>query len=349
MRKYIYILCLAMTACTNDVSESDTSAALLFEANIGRSATRAGVAVQSTYFDSGQKVDVFISENGGNTVNYEQPLTYSASPSVDAEGFYALADPQHNSTAIGEVVWPNDNLHHTIDINAYYPSGIVTNLSAANSFTVQSDQSSTGNYRQSDLMAAQLTGVSRQKTRVKLTFTHLLTKVIVTLKGDRSLNINHEGWRDGATEEQRQTAQVEANSKLIGATVRLLTVQPTLTITKPRTLSAASGSTTITVGTIAAGTERVDPDDDASAWQIACIIPPQEIAASTAFIQVTMADGGVLTYKPDAKCTFTSTKVNTYNMTVHAKELTLTGNPTIDPWTVGDTDQGHEAQPVITL
>ncbi len=337
-----------MTACTNDVSESGTSDALLFEANIGRSATRAGVAVQSTYFDSGQKVDVFISENGGSTVTYEQPITYSASPAVDGEGFYALADPQHNSTAIGEVVWPNND-SHSIDIYAYYPSGKVTNLEAANTFTVLSDQSSKENYRQSDLMAAQTTGVRRQKTRVKLTFTHLLTKVIVTLKGDRSLNINHTGWRNGATEEQQRAAQVEANSKLIGATVRLLTIKPTLTITKPQALSAASASTTITVGTIATGTERVDPDDAASAWQIACIIPPQEIAASTAFIQVTMADGGVLTYKPNAKCTFTSTKVNTYHMTVHAKELTLTGNPIIDPWTVGDTDQGHEAQPVITL
>ena len=337
-----------MTACTNEVIDSHASDALQFEANIGHSATRAGVAVQNTYFDSGQKVDVFISENGGSTVTYEQPITYSASPSVYAEGFYALASPQHNLTAIGEVVWPSDD-SHSIDIYAYYPSGKVTNLGAANSFTVQSEQSTTENYRQSDLMAAQTTGVFRQKTRVKLTFTHLLTKVIVTLKGDRSLNINHEGWRDGATEEQQQAAQVEANNKLVGATVRLLTIKPTLTITKPRTLSAASESQTITVGTIATGTERVASDDATSAWQIACIIPPQEIEAGTAFIQVTMADGGVLTYKPDAKCTFTSTKVNTYNMTVHAKELTLTGNPTIDPWTVGDTDQGHETQPVITL
>ena len=367
MKRYADILLmtlatfLMLTACSVEVlrtAADEQQQPILLSAAMQQSATRGGVFVadvQNYAFKENEVIDVFINENGGSSKTYSQPIFYMGTTARDSETdgkvYYALGNPRNSSNqqlTAADVAWPSTN---GIDIRAYHPTKAVTTLSGANTFTVQADQSTDANYRKSDLMAASRDNVARQDERVQLTFRHLLSKVIITLRGDRSLNINHEGWRDGATVEQQTAAQAEANQKLIGATVRLLTISPSITITPPTALgtSATGTAQTITVGTIAATTELVTSDDATSAWQIACIIPPQEIAASTAFVQVTMADGGVLTYKPDAKCTFSSGHANTYNLTVHAKELTLSGNPTIDPWTGGDTDQGHETQPVITM
>lgn len=363
MKRYTYILLttltviLTQTACSNEQAETVKAVKpILFSAAMQQPVTRAGVYVgdvQNTAFVENEVVDVFIKEHGGTSMTYAQPIYYKGTTArddeVDGKVYYALGDPRNSSNVqltAADVAWPNDN--NGIDIWAFHPTGAVTNLSAANTFSVKSDQSTNANYRLSDLMAAERTNVARQDERVQLTFTHLLSKVIVTLKGDRSLNINHEGWRDGATEGQQRAAQIEANNRLVGARVDLMSIKPTTSITSPNTIATASGSANVYVGTIATTTELVDADDAASAWQIACIIPPQTIAAGASMLKITMADGGVLYYKPTAPCTFTSGHVNTYNITVHAKEMTLTGS-TIDPWTVGDTDQGHEAQPVITL
>ena len=345
---FILVLTLSLTiACDNGQTEQQQAVnELLFEAGMQPAATRAGVNVQNTHFDENEEVDVYIEEQVSSTVTYAQPIVYTATASEVSQGFYSLSSPhQRDNSDIDIVTWPST---HKLDIYAFYPARVVNNLTSAFSFSIQSDQSTTSGYRQSDLMACQLMDVARIKARVQLTFTHLLSKVIVTLKGDRSLNINHEGWRDGATEGQQRAAQIEANNRLVGARVDLMSIKPTTSITSPNTIATASGSANVYVGTIATTTELVDADDAASAWQIACIIPPQTIAAGASMFKITMADGGVLYYKPAVLCTFTSGHVNTYNITVHAKELTLTGS-TIDPWTVGDTDQGHEAQPVITL
>lgn len=343
------VIGLFASSCSNDVVERRIDTGTIeFEVSMGSNATRAGVDVQNTKFADQEEIDVFISSS---TVTYTQPIVYKATESEDNDGYYALSDPRNNSgTALSpaQIPWPESP--NTIDIYAYHPKAVVTSLSSANSFTVKADQSTDGNYRLSDLMEAEKTGVVRQDNRVQLKFSHLLSKVIITLRGDRSLNISHAGWRTGATTEQTTAAQIESNSLLIGAKVELLNIQPTITITKPKTLSSASGSATaITVGTITAATELVDPTDATSAWQIACIVPPQQLS-SAKLVKVTMPTvnnvaGGVLYFTSAAN--FESRKVNTYNVTVHAKELTVSG--TIKSWDAGDTDQGHESQPVITF
>lgn len=349
--KYITILTtLLFASCQNEQVETPiaTKPIQFAVAMQQPDVTRAGVNVQNTMFDSNEQIDVFIKDKG-NTIAYAQPIVYKATPVRDEGVFYALTDPRTTANAVlspGQIAWPNTT---NIDINAFYPKGIVLNLTTAHSFTIQTDQSTDAKYRQSDLMASEKLNVARQDERVQLTFTHMLSKCVITLKGDRSLNINHEGWRDGATEEQQRAAQIEANSRLVGANVALMTILPTTTIKSPKVLGTTSGTAiNVDMGTIATTTELVDPDDAASAWQMACIIPPQTIAAGTQMFKITMADGGVLYYKPAALCTFTSAHVNTYNITVHAKELTLTGC-SIDGWTTGDTDQEHESQPVITF
>ena len=350
--KHIVLLStLLLTACSEQVEIASSSDAIRFAVAMSTPTTRGGVTVQNTGFDHGEEIAVFIKENAttiGKT--YDQPIIYKATTARDSEKdgmvYYALGDPRNTggtAKSITETSWPPSN---HIDINAFYPKTAVDALNTAKTFTVQTNQSTDANYRLSDLMAAELTNVERQDERVQLTFTHLLSKVIVTLKGDRSLNINHAGWRDDAAESDVTAAQIESNQRLIGAKVELMGMNNQVTITSPRTISGITGSQDITLGTIAATTERVVADDETSAWQISCIVPYQTVSSARKLIRVTMADGGVLWYTGTAS--LAQSTVNTFNITVHAKELTLTGS-TIDPWTVGDTDQGHEAQPVITL
>lgn len=347
----VFLTSLMLTACSELAEMESKPDAILFSAGMASSTTRGGVTVQNISFDHGEEVAVFIKEHNASDKTYAQPIIYKATTARDSETggkvYYALGDPRNTSgeaQSTTDTAWPPSNV---IDINAFHPKGAIDALNTAKVFTVQADQSTDANYRLSDLMAAERLNVARQDERVQLTFTHLLSKVIITLKGDRSLNINHEGWRNGATAVQQTAAQVESNSKLIGAKVELLEMNDKVTVTSPNTLTNTTGSQTIVAGTISASTERVTPADETSAWQLSCIVPSQNISSARKLIRVTTAENGVLWYTGTAN--LVQSAVNTFNIVVHAKELTLTGNVAVDPWTVGDTDQGHEAQPLITL
>ncbi len=348
---YRYAMLLAagfLLSCSDDkleTQETERQNIPIYASMQEPTVTRAGVAVQNVRFIAGEKVDVYMTATGQS---YPQPLVYTTTAS-GSDGFYSLSDPRSvtPSGASAETPWPSDG--YGVTIYAYYPQGIMQPpRTTARTFTVQADQSTDANYMASDLMEGEpaTQNVLRAAGSVRLTFTHLLSKVLITLKGDRSLNINHAGWRTGASTDDQTAAQAESNQKLIGATVKLLSMNNQVTITSPKAISNITGSQTITVGTIAATTERVDPDDATSPWQICCIVPQQTISTGRKLIEVTMADGGVLYYTGTA--TLAQSTVNTFNLTVHSKEITLNGY-TIAPWTAGDTDQGHETQPVITF
>ncbi len=302
MKKNLFLIAVAtvmVAACSSDLDETSVAEScpvrLCTDGLTGM--TRTGQSVQTTQFVADQQVGIFLAEDNGNSVSpapvtsgdnvttYDQPLTYVAN------GSGGLANTQY---------WPQDG--NGLHIFGVYPLAAAETAGAYNatgkSFTVQTDQTTDANYMASDLMTGLPTAgnpVARTTNAVPLTFTHLLTKIDVSLS----------------------TGEGFTSAELDAAVVSILGTLPSTTFSvQSTTVGAASGTATdITAGT---GTTN------------SAIIVPQAIAAGSNFIQVAVGDGNYIYKLPDA-ITFASSTKYTYNLTVSKTGLTLSGT-TITPW-----------------
>ena len=298
MKKNLFLIAVAtvvVAACSSDLDETSVVEScpvrLCTDGLTGM--TRAGQGIQLTQFAGGQQVGIFLAEdNGGpvtsgdNVTTYGQPLTYVANGSGN------LSNEQY---------WPQDG--NGLHIYGVYPLAAATTAGAYNAtgktFSVQTDQTADANYMASDLMTGLPTAgnpVDRTPSAVPLTFTHLLTKIDVSLTAGSGFT----------------------TAEMANAVVSILGTKPTTTFNvQNATVGTASGdATTITAGTGAS---------------TSAIIVPQALAADASFIQVAVGGGNYI-YKLPAAITFASSTKYTYNLTVTKTGLTLSGT-TITPWT----------------
>ena len=202
---------LAFAACGNDETDNWNGEIRLRSGLDVQQTTRATTAIQATQFESGENIDVYITEatTGTATTTYDSPLVYTVG---DGGALSTTKQPYYPSSGNG------------VNIFAVYPKG--TSIAANNTFTIKDDQSTGANYKASDLMYGAPTNnatVSRTKDAVSLTFTHLLSKVTVELVS-------------GA-----------GNPSLDGAVVKLKNVNPSTTLTannSTKSISTADGTAT---------------------------------------------------------------------------------------------------------
>lgn len=187
--------------------------------------------------------------------------------------------------------------------------------------SVEADQSNTDmkNYAKSDLLYAVQKNVARSKDAVQLPFYHMLSKVEVALKSG------------------------DGNPNLIGATVTIVGTKLKADFTADKAAdmtdqSARAGmiaitesnndATPITIRTVT--TTNFNSNTD---YGEAVVLPNQTIAKNAPFIQVTLANGAVFSYKiPDTDdLKLESGKKYTYKITVNQSGLTVTSK--IDDWT----------------
>lgn len=179
----------------------------------------------------------------------------------------------------------------------YYPtSGMGVNIyayhpaNAAASFSVQENQSASADYYKSDLLYSAAQNYARQKKAHSLTFVHKLCKVTYTLKSGTG------------------------SPELTGATVEWLNVSKTIGFTaETGEVTTPTNVTTITPHAICGA-----------------VIVPQTVTASTKLLQVTLANGGVLYYTPNADQVFDGGKKYNYVITVNLSGLTV--KSTITDW-----------------
>lgn len=182
MKKYLLFAAatLALAACSNDENLDNLNAPVEIRLTSGltvqQSGTRAATDVQSTQFDSGEMIDVNISEDtdGEATTVYEQPLVYKAG------GDGSMTPPEGK-----QPYFPTSG--KGVNITATYPCSTVGNYGTDSegdviSFTIETDQRLDAKYKKSDLMVAQKKNVARTSNAVNLTFNHMLSKVTVKLK-----------------------------------------------------------------------------------------------------------------------------------------------------------------------
>ena len=191
----------------------------------------------------------------------------------------------------------------TATFHAYYPS-TVTN--ATTTFSVNLDQTGDADYKASDLMYATetVTKTTADYVTGNLSFTHQMSKILVTATADTGKGVT-----------------AVTGVRLIGGkrTCTIANGQPNTSGTYSNALSNASGN----------GIKLYDNSTGAATVSCAGIIPPQTIAANTAFLEVTVTtDGGLTgtaTYAiPSGGKTFETGNAYTLTITVNLASIGVT-------------------------
>ena len=281
---YLMTGVLALSAsCSSDLSDSDgermpVKLSYTVEAAIETRAA-AGTNINKDYIMAGKAVTVRV--RTGDAGNYTDYAYTTAAEGV----LTATAEPPY---------YPASG---TIDVLAYYPSF------EGESFSIQTDQTTDGNYAASDLMwATPVTGQSRTESNLPLQFGHKMAKVIVNVTaGDGISQVN---------------------------SVTLKNVKPTVTFNKGTgTVSDLTGS--------ASAVQVVKSATDASVTG-AAVIPAQTIDGQLLTVGITKSDAttGTATYTISNK-PFTAGSVYTMNITVSRAEVGV--ETAVTGWTEGVT------------
>ena len=178
--KFFLFAAAAMTlaACSNDESDNQVAVvdntsteSISLMANMGVM-TRGGVDVQEQCFDENELINVECTPAGG-TMSSAVYKAGEASGNVNSLGI---------NTGETALTWPADG--STVSIKAFYPSTV---KSSDESFSVSETQYNSTDatdqtaYKSSDLMIASATDQAKDNGTIALTFSHVLSKIIVNL------------------------------------------------------------------------------------------------------------------------------------------------------------------------
>lgn len=280
------VVALTMTGCQADVfNEHQGEVPIALTATVQEGdVTRAGTAVQSTQFANQEKFYAYFPTGVkvGSTTSASS-TTYTANGSGGAT---PATQPYFNADVSSATV------------HAYYPyvSGKqVTN--STSSFSVEQDQTSDANYNKSDLMYATTT-VQKASPTASLTFTHKMSKILVTANIGAGIT-NIQGIR------------------IIGGS-RTINIATPLSCTLGTTLSNANSTSSYI--TMYSGTST-------SAVNCAALIPPQTINGN--FLQI-VTDKGTATYSLSSKQFETG---KSYQLTITVNQAAVGTTTSITGWT----------------
>lgn len=230
--------------------------------------------VSGTSFEAADKIGLQI-RNSEGVYSANQLLTYS--------GSYFMAD---------SFIWYN-NINLQASLTAYYP--YVAGDALPTTHTVASDQSSAAAVEASDLLAATRSGVTPTADPVQMVFSHLMSKIQITLTNNSDGEVT--GVRLGGS---RTQANLELENKL--ATVNNSVAAQDIT---PYTLTAGSSYEAIVV--------------------------PQQVAF---IVTVSTNDGKVHSHQM-VSTTLAAGKLYTLNLTLTNIDLNATLSADIEEWSSG--------------
>lgn len=317
MKKYFVFAAavIALAACSSEEENVQTWNGEIRLSAVNVVQTRAAQGIQSTAFDNGEKVDVFINENATTpSIEYPQPLVYTSGTG----GVLTTSDEQY---------YPQSN---GVNIFAVYPSGVAgTNVNATNVvFAVESDQREEDAYKASDLMvgAPANNPVSKTSGTVQLTFKHCLSKININISAG-----------DGIDPVDLQDATVTILNTTTGGTFNVQTGAVTAN-------GVQAAATPIIAGTL-------EVREDTGVQGISAIIVPQTVSAGRQFISIryggdqqTPATELFYTLPQAASVDFAAGYSYTFNITAKKSGLTLDGSTITDWQDYGDEFSG-EATP----
>lgn len=302
---------MILAGCSNDENEpvDNWNGEIRLSSGV---TTQTRANTQATQIQSGEFVYVW-ADKAPATPDHIKAWTLTAGSSNDFTG-----NPQYYPT-------DGSNLDFYALHGNFAPGAFMENTTefptTAIVHSVEADQSGTDmkNYAKSDLLYAVQKGVVRSSSAVQLPFYHMLSKVEVALKSG-----------DGNPELTGATVTIEGTKLKADFTPGK---DATMTDQPARAGMIALNGDNNTVTPIKIRTVTTDNFDSNTEYGEAVVLPKQNIAQSTAFIKVTLANGAVFSYKiPDAGgLTLESGKKYTYKITV--KQSGLSVSSTITDWT----------------
>lgn len=252
----------------------------------GGIASRAASNIQGDEFERGEQINVFLNEvtDGTPSTRYTQPMVYVTTNN---------SGNMKPANSIFPYYPANGN---KVDLWAVYPSGVTQNSTV---FQVASDQSTTVNYKKSDLMYCVKNNIERQSNVVDITFKHKLAKVIVQLTvpdGKEPTILDNALIK--ITNVYRKIA-IDPKNQYIGTTTDELSEKGSVIMTTNGRLGCAA------------------------------IVVPQTLEADY-FLEIKLSNGDILNYLLPQTITLASGTVNSFTITVN--EQTITANYTVAPW-----------------
>lgn len=284
---------VAFAACSNNESDNQVQNfdnVIRLSSSLGTT-TRATNNLLETNFDAGTKVKVQVTDKATSGAISYAPVDYT----VGTSGSLSVTPAQY---------YPASG--SSVDIYAYYPSD------ATADFSVETDQSSDNAYKTSDLMYASITGITKTSTdeQRKLTFNHLLSKIVVTLaKGT------------GMTDDEINAATVTLKDVIYKGTF------------------TASNGTFTAAANEAANKVDIVIASNAGTTARAAIVVPQSVASKTLEIAI---GGNKKEYSIPAGTTFSAGKVYSYTVTLAKTGITVTSS--IGAWTDGGNNSTQSAE-----
>ena len=255
------------------------------------------------------------SPDGGGSVGEFAPIRLSASvvPQGGTEASLTRAVTSIQSTQFdnGETfyAYPATQPYFpaavtSVDVHAYYPSSVTNSTT---SFSVLQNQTSTANYKSSDLMYASCAATRSAGAATgsgSLTFSHRMAKIIVS-------------------------ATVGAGVNTI-TDVRIVGGHRTIDISTPQTCTLG---TTLSDANTTSDYITVYTDGSSGSVSCAALVVPEAGGFTGEFLQI-ITDMGTATYSLSSKV-LASGSAYTFNITVSAAAIGLT--TTITTWTNGGT------------
>ena len=293
--KYFLLAAAAVVfaACSNNESDNlvqHFDNVIRLSSSLGT--TRAANNLLETNFAAGTKVKVQVTDKATSGAISYDAVDYTV-------GVSGVLDPGTGN----EQYYPASG--SSVDIYAYYPSD------ATADFSVGTDQSGDNAYKTSDLMYASITGITKTSTdeQRKLTFNHLLSKIVVTLaKGT------------GMTDDEINAATVTLKD-----------------VINKGTFTASNGTFTAAANE-AANKGNIVIASNAGTTARAAIVVPQSVAGKTLEIAI---GGNTKEYSIPAETTFSAGKVYSYTVTLAKTGITVTSS--IGAWTNGGNNNSQSA------
>ncbi len=325
MKKYLVLAAAAITlaACSSEEENVQTWNGEIRLSYVDVIQTRAGQEIQSDAFDSGESLDVFINEHttGTPSITYTQPLVYTTGNNG------ALTEPSTQ-------YFPQNG--NGVDIYGVYPSEVADDVNAESiPFSVKNNQSTTANYKASDLMvgAPASNPVAKTASSIQLNYQHCLSKININISASDGVDVND---IDGAT----VTIYTNTNDAIFN-------IQDALDPDQDKKVTAIESQGQAAGSTVIAGTLTASGNNDFEG--LSAIIIPQDIPAGSLFIAVTATVGQTTTtYRYSLPTivnviSFDSGKVYTYNLKVKKSGLFL-DNTTITDWDDAGSVDGDAIQ-----
>lgn len=281
---------IAFTACSNkDENEFAVDKTIRLSANIQSQQTRATMAnspnLQNTAFNEGAEINVYIqdADNPGTWIDgFSNGVTYTVN------GYRQL------ESAI-EAKYPASN---KVDVYAVYPKTVKI---GDTTFNMGDGQCKEEGYLEKDLMFANKVSHNASDGTVRLTFKHMLSKVIVKIKpGNTGINVS------------------EINDLCMDGIYTSVAISQT--VTEGLVLGAPQGSkTSIHVNS------QEELSTDFENVGVTSIIVPQTIPANTMLFDFS-AGGIAFSYYNDSPIEFKSGCVHTITLTLDNSNVKMVAN-----------------------